>query len=76
MNSKKYPISEALSLLEECVVESFVWVFDDHEEAITHRNSVTSTQCRRKESDLKITTSLVRAIKDNKIVTFVMVESI
>lgn len=76
MTSKKYSITDVLAMLEECSIENFTWMFDDHAEAHTHRNSVNSLYCRRKDTDLKIKVTLLKAIKDDKIVSFVVVEAI
>lgn len=73
---KKFPISEALTLLDEGIIDNFSWSFSDIKEAETHRNSITSTQSRRKDSDLKLSTMIVQGIKANEIITFVTIDAI
>lgn len=70
---KKFPIPEALSLLSEGIVDEFVWKFNRHKDAITHRNSITSAVSRRSDG-LKVKTAITQAIKNEEIVTFVLVE--
>lgn len=73
---KKFPIREVLTMLDEGIIDTFTWSFKNPDEAETHRNSVTSTHSRRKDSDLKLMTMLVQGIKNNEIITFVIVNAI
>lgn len=76
MKPKKFPIREVLTMLDEGIIDTFTWSFKDADEAETHRNTITSTQSRRKDSDLKLSTMQIQGIKSNEIITFITVDAI
>lgn len=75
VSSKKLPLREVLILLSEEKIDHFTWLCDSHEEAVTLRNSVTSSVCRRQDG-LKVATSIVRGIKEDQVLNLLIVERI
>lgn len=70
---KLFSVTEALTMLAEEVIPEFTWLFSDHAQAIQQRNAVTSLAGRRK-NPLKVTTTLVKAVRNDAVVTFITVE--
>jgi len=68
----KYPVKDALSMIDEGIINDFVWYVPNHQEAVYFRNYIT--QAALKFEGLKLKTNIVKAIIDESVVRYVHVQ--
>ncbi|URG13788.1 hypothetical protein [Acinetobacter phage vB_AbaS_TCUP2199] len=68
----KYPVKDALSMIDEGIIDEFVWPVPNQKEAVYFRNYITQTAL--KYEGLKLKTNIVKAIIDESVVRYVHIQ--